>query len=47
LDIGLFKDFNTAFGEPRVDRDVLPIFMSELEAHIYWHGYAYKFGGDE
>ena len=47
LDIDDFKQFNTNYGEPRVDRDVLPKFMSALEAHVYSHGHAYRFGGDE
>ena len=47
IDIDDFKRFNTLYGEPRVDRDVLPKFMSVLEAHIYSHGHAYRFGGDE
>jgi len=47
LDIDKFKDFNTAVGETRVDREVLPLFMSSVEAHIYGHGFAYRFGGDE
>lgn len=47
LDIDDFKEFNTQYGEPRVDREVLPKFMSALEAHVYSHGYAYRFGGDE
>lgn len=47
IDIDDFKQFNTLFGEPRVDRDVLPKFMSSLESHVYSHGHAYRFGGDE
>ncbi|MCP3682658.1 MAG: GGDEF domain-containing protein [bacterium] len=47
LDIDDFKQFNTEYGEPRVDRDVLPKFMSSLESHVYSHGHAYRFGGDE
>ncbi len=47
LDIDDFKRFNTLYGEPRVDRDVLPKFMSSLESHVYSHGHAYRFGGDE
>lgn len=47
MDIDDFKEFNTAYGEPRVDRDVLPRFMTALETHIYSHGYAYRYGGDE
>ncbi len=47
LDIDNFKSFNTKYGEPTVDRVLLPRFMRELESHIYSHGYAYRFGGDE
>ena len=47
IDIDDFKIFNTRYGEPRVDRDVLPPFMSTLEAHLFSHGYAYRYGGDE
>jgi diguanylate cyclase (GGDEF)-like protein len=47
LDIDDFKQFNTKYGEPRIDRDVLPKFMSALESHVYSHGHAYRFGGDE
>lgn len=47
MDIDDFKQFNTEYGEPRIDRDVLPRFMSALEAHLYSHGNAYRYGGDE
>lgn len=47
MDIDDFKEFNTAYGEPRVDRDVLPRFMAALENHTYFHGHAYRYGGDE
>jgi diguanylate cyclase (GGDEF)-like protein len=47
LDIDKFKDFNTAVGETAVDLHVLPVFMEAVEAHIFGHGYAYRFGGDE
>jgi diguanylate cyclase (GGDEF)-like protein len=47
LDIDKFKDFNSEVGETHVDRHVLPVFMRALEAHIFGHGYAYRFGGDE
>ncbi len=47
IDIDDFKKFNTTYGEPQVDRDVLPRFMSALEAHLFSHGYAYRYGGDE
>ena len=47
VDIDDFKEFNTEYGEPRVDRDVLPRFMTALESHIYSHGFAYRYGGDE
>ncbi|MEM9463038.1 MAG: GGDEF domain-containing protein [Myxococcota bacterium] len=47
LDIDDFKGFNTRYGETRVDRDLLPAFMEQLEAHVFAHGHAYRFGGDE
>lgn len=47
LDIDKFKEFNSELGETHIDRHVLPVFMRTLEAHIYGHGYAYRFGGDE
>jgi len=47
LDIDNFKKFNTEYGETTVDRILLPRFMRELESHVYSHGYAYRFGGDE
>jgi diguanylate cyclase (GGDEF)-like protein len=47
LDIDDFKDFNTAHGATKVDRNLLPRFMQTLEAHVYHHGFAYRQGGDE
>lgn len=47
LDIDDFKRFNTLYTEPVVDSLVLPRIMQTLEAHVYAHGYAYRFGGDE
>ena len=47
IDVDDFKSFNTRYSEPRVDRDVLPPFMNALEAHLIFHGYAYRYGGDE
>lgn len=47
LDIDDFKAFNTKYGETRVDRDVLPPFMECVEASVFGHGHAYRFGGDE
>ena len=47
LDIDDFKRLNTAHGETKVDRNLLPRFMQVLEAHVYHHGYAYRQGGDE
>jgi diguanylate cyclase (GGDEF)-like protein len=48
LDIDDFKQFNNDFGgETGVDRNMLPMFMRALEAHVYEHGHAYRFGGDE
>jgi diguanylate cyclase (GGDEF)-like protein len=48
LDIDEFKrKFNTPHGETKVDRHVLPRFMRALEAHVAFHGHAYRQGGDE
>jgi diguanylate cyclase (GGDEF)-like protein len=47
LDIDDFKRFNSAHGETKVDRNLLPCFMQALEAHVYHHGFAYRQGGDE
>jgi diguanylate cyclase (GGDEF)-like protein len=48
LDIDNFKgQFNTRYGETKVDRNVLPRFMRSLEAHVAFHGQAYRQGGDE
>jgi len=47
IDIDKFKEFNTEVGHTHVDRHVLPTFMRALETHIYGHGHAYKFGGEE
>ncbi len=48
LDIDDFKKkFNTPYGETKVDRNVLPRFMRALEAHVAFHGHAYRQGGDE
>ncbi len=47
LDIDGFKQFNTDYGETKIDRNLLPRFMQTLEAHVFHHGYAYRQGGDE
>src|SRR5882724_1436895 len=47
IDIDNFKRLNTELGHDVVDRYVLPYFMRALEAHVYNHGNAYRFGGDE
>jgi hypothetical protein len=47
IDIDNFKQFNETHGEGEVDLRVLPKFMSELEKHVYSHGHAYRYGGDE
>jgi diguanylate cyclase (GGDEF)-like protein len=48
LDIDDFKiKFNSRYGETKVDRNVLPRFMRSLEAHVAFHGQAYRQGGDE
>lgn len=47
MDIDDFKSFNTRYTETKVDLDVLTPFMEAIEAHIFIHGHAYRFGGDE
>src|SRR5205814_1623854 len=48
IDVDDFKkNFNEKHGEIEVDRRVLPVLMSKLEAHVFSHGYAYRHGGDE
>jgi diguanylate cyclase (GGDEF)-like protein len=47
LDIDHFKAFNDRHSETEVDRNLLPRFMQEIEAHVFHHGYAYRQGGDE
>ena len=47
LDIDDFKRLNSAHGEIEVDRRVLPVFMRLIEAHVFQHGFAYRYGGDE
>jgi len=48
IDIDDFKPkFNGEHGEDKIDRLVLPRFMKALEAQVFAHGYAYRYGGDE
>jgi diguanylate cyclase (GGDEF)-like protein len=47
IDIDDFKALNTKYGHPKVDRDVLPIFMRALESFTFARGHAYRLGGDE
>ena len=47
IDVDDLKAFNSKYGEPAVDRDVLPKFMTLLEGHLFARGFAYRFGGDE
>lgn len=47
MDIDDFKTFNTRYSETKVDLDVLTPFMEAIEAHVFIHGHAYRFGGDE
>lgn len=47
VDIDNFKSFNTRYSETMVDRNILPRFMQLLEAHVHFHGAAYRQGGDE
>jgi diguanylate cyclase (GGDEF)-like protein len=46
-DIDDFKALNTRYTESVVDRDLLPKIMRTIEVHVYSHGWAYRFGGDE
>ncbi len=47
VDVDDFKRYNTKYSETRVDRDLLPTLMETIEAHVFAHGHAYRFGGDE
>lgn len=47
VDIDNFKELNTKLTERIVDRTVLPLVMGTIEAHVFSHGNAFKFGGDE
>jgi diguanylate cyclase (GGDEF)-like protein len=47
LDIDDFKAFNTRYTETKVDLELLAPFMEAIEAHVFSHGHAYRFGGDE
>lgn len=47
LDIDDFKAVNTRLGETTVDLKVLGPFLELLEAWVFGHGHAYRFGGDE
>ncbi|MEZ4447140.1 MAG: hypothetical protein R3B72_49130 [Polyangiaceae bacterium] len=45
MDIDDFKAFNTKYTETKVDLDLLTPFMETIEAHVFAHGHAYRFGG--
>jgi diguanylate cyclase (GGDEF)-like protein len=47
LDIDNFKKFNEKYGETKIDRDLLPIFMKHVEGFVFARGHAYRHGGDE
>lgn len=47
IDIDDFKAFNTKYTETKVDLHLLTPFMESIEAHVFSHGHAYRFGGDE
>src|SRR5262249_25660903 len=47
LDIDEFKEFNTHLGETKVDIELLAPLMETIESHVFAHGHAYRFGGDE
>jgi len=47
VDIDDFKAINTRYTETVVDLKLLAPFMEMVEAHVFGHGHAYRFGGDE
>jgi diguanylate cyclase (GGDEF)-like protein len=47
VDIDDFKAVNTKLTETVVDLKVLGPFLELVEAWVYGHGHAYRFGGDE
>jgi diguanylate cyclase (GGDEF)-like protein len=47
LDIDNFKTFNDKYGNSKMDRHLLPRFMAAFEHHLYFRGFAYRYGGDE
>jgi len=47
IDVDKFGDLNSKYGEPRIDRVVLPTLMRRIEAHTFMRGQAYRIGGDE
>lgn len=47
IDVDDLKEFNTEYTETLVDQHLLPKLMSAIESHMYCHGYAYRYGGDE
>ena len=47
IDVDDFKSFNTKYTENRVDQYLLPKFMGAIESHMFSHGHAYRYGGDE
>jgi len=47
IDIDDFKTFNQRYTEAKIDQNLLPQLMMLFEMHCYYHGYAYRYGGDE
>ena len=47
IDIDNFKSYNTDFGHPTVDRELLPQLQQVIESHAFHRGETYKEGGDE
>tara|TARA_R110002073_G_C9440723_1_gene577359 strand:- start:842 stop:1714 length:873 start_codon:yes stop_codon:yes gene_type:complete len=47
FDLDNFKEFNTRFSEPVVDREILPELQKLILALMEGRGYAYAEGGDE
>jgi diguanylate cyclase (GGDEF)-like protein len=47
IDVDDFKNLNSTYGEPHVDRDLLPTLMRIIEEAFYGHALVYRYGGDE
>jgi diguanylate cyclase (GGDEF)-like protein len=47
MDVDDFKALNSKYGEPLIDRELLPALMRHLDAALFGHGTIYRYGGDE